>query len=59
MKMIYQMKKKPYFVGGLVLYSGYLWGNVRRLERPIPPELVAFRRREQMQGLKRIFRHVL
>ena len=59
LRAVYQMRKWPYVVGGLVLYSGYVWAWLRRVERPIPPELVAFRRREQKQGLKRIFRHVL
>jgi poly-beta-1,6-N-acetyl-D-glucosamine synthase len=59
LRAVYQMRKRPYVVGGLVLYSGYLWASLRRLERPIPPELVAFRREEQKRGLRRILRHVL
>jgi GT2 family glycosyltransferase len=52
-RTIYQMTKKPWVVGGLMLGAGYLWASIRRVERPIPRELVAFRRREQMQRLKR------
>jgi poly-beta-1,6-N-acetyl-D-glucosamine synthase len=48
----YQMTKTPYIVGGLSLLAGYVTASVRRAERPISPELVAFRRREQMQRLK-------
>jgi poly-beta-1,6-N-acetyl-D-glucosamine synthase len=48
----YQMTKAPYIVGGLSLLAGYVTASVRRAERPISPELVAFRRREQMQRLK-------
>ena len=49
----YQLTKKPYVIGGLVLFSGYVSASVRRAERPISPELVAFRRREQMQRLRK------
>jgi len=49
----YQMTREPYVIGGLALLAGYVTASVRRLERPISDELVAFRRREQMQRLKK------
>jgi len=52
----YQMAKKPMFLGGLMLVSGYVWALIRRVERPVSPELVAFYRREQMQRLRRFFK---
>lgn len=51
----YQMTKRPVVVGGLAAAAGYLWATVRSLERPMPRELVAFRRREQMQRLRKFF----
>ena len=51
----YQMTKKPAVVGGLMLVCGYVWAMIRRVERPVSPELVAFYRREQMQRLKKFF----
>jgi biofilm PGA synthesis N-glycosyltransferase PgaC len=48
----YQMKMKPYILGGLFLLSGYLWAMFRRAKRPVPEELVRFRRREQMIKLR-------
>jgi poly-beta-1,6-N-acetyl-D-glucosamine synthase len=54
-RTVYQMSRRPYVVGGLALLSGYLWSLLRRTERPVPPELMAFQRREQMQRLRRIF----
>lgn len=51
----YQMTKKPFVVGGLLVFSGYIWALIQRLERPVSPELVAFYRREQMNRLKRFF----
>lgn len=50
-RMLYQMKYKPYVIGGLALGAGYLAAALRRHERPVPHELVAFIRREQMERL--------
>jgi glycosyltransferase involved in cell wall biosynthesis len=51
----YQMSKRPVLLGGLMLMSGYVWALLRRAERPVSPELVAFYRREQMQRLNAFF----
>jgi glycosyltransferase involved in cell wall biosynthesis len=51
-RTLYQMTKKPYVTGGLSLLAGYLTASVSQRERPVSLELVAFRRREQMQRLK-------
>ena len=50
----YQMTKKPFIVGGLALGTGYFLAAVRREERAISQEMIAFRRREQMQRLRRL-----
>ena len=52
-RTLYQMKNRPFLVGGLALGSGYAWSLLRRAEIPLSPELVAFVRREQMQRLRR------
>ena len=49
----YQMTKRPFILGGLMLGAGYLWAMVRRTKRPVSDELVAFRRREQMARLSK------
>lgn len=54
-RCVYQMTKKPFVLGGLALGAGFLWATVQGTERPVSPELVAFRRREQMQRLKSKF----
>lgn len=48
----YQMTKRPFVIGGMVLMSGYVWSTVRRAQRSVSRELVEFQRREQMQRLK-------
>jgi poly-beta-1,6-N-acetyl-D-glucosamine synthase len=49
----YQMTRKPYVIGGLILFAGYFTALVRRDQRPVSPDLVAFRRREQMHRLRK------
>ncbi len=51
-RTVYQMTKRPFVVGSLMEASGYVWALVRRVERPVPPEMVEFCRREQMQRLR-------
>ncbi|KMQ50691.1 Glycosyl transferase [Chitinispirillum alkaliphilum] len=48
----FQMTRRPYVFGGLFLLMGYFDGYVRRVRSPIPGELVAFHRSEQMTRLK-------
>jgi len=52
----YQMTKKPLVLGGLMTGCGYAWALVRRVERPVPREMVKFCRCEQMQRLKALLR---
>lgn len=49
----YQMTRKPYAIGGLLLGFGYTWSLFRGTERTIPKEIMAFRRQEQMQRLRK------
>ena len=54
-RSIFQMKEKPYFIGGLLILSGYMWASIRRVKRPLSEELVSYHRAEQMERLKKIF----
>jgi poly-beta-1,6-N-acetyl-D-glucosamine synthase len=53
-RSFFQMKKRPYVLGGLLLLSGYMWAFMSQIERPISQELIAFHRTEQLQRLRRI-----
>jgi poly-beta-1,6-N-acetyl-D-glucosamine synthase len=59
-RSIYQMKNKPYIVGGMLVMAGYFWAVLKSLERTIPTELIELRRIDQMSRLtgilKRAFR---
>ena len=51
-RSVYQMSRSPLVIGGCVLLAGYLWAAVTRAEKIVSPELVQFRRKEQMRRLR-------
>ena len=51
-RMFYQMKFRPYIVGGLALFWGYAIAGLQRRKKPVPEELVTFIRREQIERLR-------
>jgi len=57
-RVLYQMTKRPFVLGSLILASGYIWSAIRRTERPISSEVVAFHRNEQMKRLKAFLIHL-
>ena len=50
----YQMTRRPFVIGGLLLLSGYVCALIQRAERPVSRELLALRRREQMERLRKL-----
>jgi glycosyltransferase involved in cell wall biosynthesis len=50
-RVAYQMTKPPRLVGGVLLIAGYVWAQIRKADRPVSREFVAFVRREQMERL--------
>jgi glycosyltransferase involved in cell wall biosynthesis len=55
----YRMMKRPYIIGGLALFAGYCWAALRRMKRPVSPQLMRFHRGEQMNKLKAILRSLI
>jgi len=51
-RTIYQMTKKPIFIGGALLMLGFMWSAITRMNKPISIELQIFIRSEQMRRLK-------
>jgi GT2 family glycosyltransferase len=51
-RIFYQMKFRPFILGGVALFLGYSVAAIGRKERPVPPELMKFSRQEQMKRLK-------
>jgi len=54
-RFFYQMTRRPYIVGGLFLYFGYIYAFLSGKDRNVSQELTKYRRSEQMQRLKRYF----
>jgi poly-beta-1,6-N-acetyl-D-glucosamine synthase len=52
-RSVYQMTKKPYVTAGAALAVGYFWALLRRVPRPVSPELVAFQQHDQMRRLRK------
>jgi glycosyltransferase involved in cell wall biosynthesis len=53
-RVVFQMKKSPYILVGLALGAGYISAGLRRMMRPVSPELMRFHRKEQIVKLKAI-----
>jgi len=58
-RVAYRMTKRPFLLGGIALLVGYCAAAVRRIERPVSPELVRFHRTEQMKKLRMILGSML
>lgn len=58
-RSLYQMKTKPYVLGGICIFSGYLWALLSRSEKAIPRELIEFHQKEQLSRLKTLFFGIL
>jgi glycosyltransferase involved in cell wall biosynthesis len=50
----FQVRNKPFVMGGALLYAGYVWSAMTGVERAVSKELMRFHRAEQMQRLKKI-----
>jgi hypothetical protein len=59
LRVVYQLKGRPYLIGGIALGAGYGWAMLRRASRPIPQDLMAFHRKEQMLKLSAIVNRIL
>jgi glycosyltransferase involved in cell wall biosynthesis len=55
LRAAFQMGENPYVLGGLFLIAGYCWAWIKRTKSPVPAELRAFHRREQMKRLGSFF----
>ena len=54
-RCIYQMRNRPYVIGGLLTLTGYYYALVTRRPQSVSAEFIKFRRKEQMQRLKKFF----
>lgn len=54
-RCIYQMRQKPYVIGGTLIAAAYFWDLLRGVERSMPDDLIQFRQKDQMSRLKSFF----
>jgi hypothetical protein len=57
-RAVYRLSKKPFLLGGCLLFAGYFWAMLTETERIVSREVVAFRKKEQMNRLRSIFRRL-
>jgi glycosyltransferase involved in cell wall biosynthesis len=50
-RSIYQMKNRPYILGGVLIFWSYFWRQCLGVRRTMPEDLIAFRRKDQMRRL--------
>ena len=55
-RSLYQMGSRPYVIGGVFIFVGYFWMWLSRAERTMPKDLIEFRRKEQIERLRCVFR---
>ena len=55
-RSIYQMSRRPIFVGGALLLVGYFWAMITSANKPVSDEFVRFRRAEQRRWLRGYFK---
>lgn len=53
---VFQMRSRPFVLGGLCLIAGYLAAWARRTQSPVPVAVREFHRREQMERLRGFIR---
>ena len=58
-RSVYQIRNRPYIIGGFLILFGYVWTWFRRVERTMPADLVRLRQNEQMRRLKNVLRRTL
>lgn len=58
-RAIYQMTKRPYLLRGLLCFAGYCRELLKRTDKDVPAEYVAFVRREQMKRLKKFLEQAI
>lgn len=54
-RSLYQMSRKPFVIGGLILLTSYFWAWIKQAPKPVSQEFVYFRGKEQMRWLKEYF----
>jgi len=57
-RAFYRASRTPYVIGGAALLLGYVWPLLKGTPRTAPPEVIAFRRRDQRVRLRALIRRI-
>ncbi len=52
-RCVYQATRRPILLNGLLRLAGFFWAMVRYREKQVPADFIEFRRKEQMQRLRK------
>lgn len=55
-KLISNISLPPYFLGSLFLFSGYIWGAIKKYDMPISKDFKDYLRSEQLKKIRRSLR---
>ena len=55
----YRLTKKPYLIGGCLLFAGYYWAVLTGRPKSASDDLIRFRRKEQINRLRNLFWRIL
>ncbi len=58
-RCVYQMTKRPFLLAGGLRLAGFMWAMVTRVDKAVQPDVVRFRRAEQMQRLRNALKQVI
>jgi glycosyltransferase involved in cell wall biosynthesis len=50
-RALYQMKRRPYVIGGMAIFAGFFTSAIRGIKRQAPPDVIRFCRQEQIRRL--------
>ena len=54
MKCVRRLNEKPVLVSSLLRLAGYAWRSMCRPQRLLPPAVIAFNRKEQVDRLTKV-----
>ena len=52
-RCVYQAMRQPILLNGMLRLAGFFWAMVRYREKQVPADFIEFRRKEQMQRLRK------
>lgn len=58
LRAVYRLPKRPYVIGGVTLFLGYIWPSLLRRPKTPPKEVVVFRRQDQRARLRALLRRL-